>query len=329
MKRITILILFIVASTDLFAQFDGARLYWAFPRNLNLVTAHLVTGEANASFTNVNFINPNVKVSNQLYMLTYNRSVNFFGRTFYSTLIVPAGSITTTTDVSVGGISSSSTSFEHGFGDLIWSNTINILGSPDMGIYDFMRHEPPTQVYFQAAVTFPTGHYESENDVNMGSNQYKLKLGFPIVQRIGPWVTGKKTTLDIFPSYTFIGKNDDFQGLELEQDGLFVLESHLTRDLTRDTYLSFDYSYINGGDSDFILPESGMVVQSQEGQDVHLAGLTLAYNVNDHFNVNVTHNQTFSSGNDNISLDGTFTRVRLTWIFHDFKERMDHFLESN
>ena len=301
MKYIYITIAALLMFSNSSAQVDGPRTYWAGPKKLNILSAHLINAKANASVNNLTFINPDVSVDNNLYMLTYTRSQPVFGRTFYSTLILPAGNITADVNIDpIGPGATSSSIFQHGFGDISWLNTINLIGAEELMIKDFVRHESPSLLYLQAGLTFPTGQYDSENPINMGSNQFKLKLGLPFVQRIGPWVSGKKMTLEVFPAYTLIGKNNDFQGQEIEQSGVFTLESHLTKDITRDGYLSFDYSYINGGSSEFFSQETGMLVKEQVGQNVHLIGASAGFNINDNLNLTLTHNQTVSSGNENI-----------------------------
>lgn len=330
MKNICFIAILALISIKAFAQLDGARTYWALPKNMNIVSAHLISGKANASINNLSFINPSATVDNNLYMLAYTRSQPLLGRTFYSTFILPAADITAIINLDPDGPAATSFSlFQHGLGDIVWSNTINLLGAEGLMIKDFVRHESPTLVYLQAAATFPTGQYDATNPINIGSNQFKLKVGLPTVQRIGPWVDGQRMTLEVFPAYTLIGKNDDFQGQEIEQQGVFTLETHLTRDVTKEAFLSLDYSYINGGSSDFISKESGAVLKTQDGQNAHLLGATLGYKINDYMSLFLTHSQTFSSGNDDVSLEGTVTKITLSWGFHDFQEKFRSYINSN
>ena len=322
---ITLVTLFMFGQAQ--AQLDGPRTYLAAPKKLNILSAHFINAKINASVNNLSFVTPGTIIDNNLYMLTYTRSQPVLGRTFFSNLIVPAGNITATLNVDpLGPGATSSSVFQHGFGDLTWLNTINLIGAEELMIKDFVRHESPSLLYLQAGITFPTGQYDSENPVNIGSNQFKLKLGLPFIQRIGPWIAGKNMTFEVFPAYTIIGRNNDFQGQEVEQSGLFTLESHLTKDITKSGYLSLDYSYITGGSSEFFSKETGMMVNEQAGQNVHLIGATLGLNINDNLNLTLTHNQTFSSGNDNVSLDGTVTKITLSWIFHDFQNKFKNYM---
>lgn len=330
MKKIYLIVLITIISCNVYAQLDGPRTYWALPKNLNIFSAHVINGKLNASVNNLSFITPSVTVDNNLYMLTYTRSQPIFGRTFYSTLILPAGNITATLNVDAQGpAATSSTMFQHGFGDIIWQNTINLVGAKGLMIKDFVRHENPTLIYFQSAITFPTGQYEEGNPINIGSNQFKFKLGLPMVQRIGKAVDGQRMSFEVFPSYTIISNNSDFQGQEVNQKGMFMLESHLTKDVTSKGFLSLDYSFISGGSAEFTSKDSGILIKEQKGQRAHLVGATVGFTINDRLNLFLTHNQTFSSGNDNVSLDGTVTKLTLSWSFHDFQEKFKSYIESN
>ena len=330
MKKTYLTIIIMVVTCNIYAQLDGPRTYWALPKNLNILSAHAINGNANASLNNLTFINPSVVAENNLYMLTYTRSQPIFGRTFYSTLMLPAGNISATINLDPQGpAATSETLFQHGAGDLVWSNTINIFGAEGLMIKDFLRHENKTLMYFQAAISLPTGQYEEGNPINIGSNQYKFKFGLPIVQHLGKFVDGQRMSLEVFPSYTILGDNKEFQGQEINQKGMFALETHLTKDITKNAFLSLDYTFMSGGSSEFISKETGNLIKEQNAQNVSLIGATINLKINDQLNLFLTHNQTFSSGNDNVSLDGTVTKLTLSFSFHDFQEKFKSYIESN
>ena len=330
MKRSCIFFSATFFCTTVFAQFDGARTYWALPKNLNILSAHAITAKGNASINNINYITPEITVNNNLYMLTYTRSQPIFDRTFFSTLIIPAGGLSANIGINGPGGTNTKTIFSHGLGDLIWTNTINVLGAKGLMIKDFVRHENSTLVYFQESLTIPTGQYNAEDSVSMGSNQFKLKLGLPIVQRIGPKVEGSRMTIEVFPSYSFVSKNKDYLGLEIEQGGMFVLETHITRDITTNAFISLDYSYLNSGGVDFVSKQNGAITKKQAGQNVHLLGATVGYIINDRMNIFLSHSQTLNSkSSKNVSLDGLVTKITFSWSFHDFQEKFKKYLDSN
>ena len=326
MRKYYFVFFLILIKATIFAQFDGPRTYWALPKNFNVLATHLVKADGNASINNFTFIYPNANISSNLYMLSYTRSQPIFGRTFYSTLVIPAGSISAVFNASVVG---AATAFQHGMGDITWTNSMNILGAKGLMIKDYVRHEAPLLIYLRTSIVLPTGRYEPDNLVNIGSNQNKLKIGFPIVKTIGTWVDGKRMTLEVSPSYMFISKNNNFRGMELKQKGVFTIETHITRDITRNAFVSLDYSYIKGGDSDFYDGDSGVKVNTQDGQNAHLVGITVNYNINDNLNLFLTHNQSFASGNKNVSLEGAINKITLAWSFHDFQEKFKSYMESN
>lgn len=331
MKQLSIILIGLMTSLTTQAQIDGARTYWALPKNTNILSAIKIDATANASVNNLTFVNPSVNANSSLYMLAYTRSQPIFNRTFYSTLILPAGDMSANVNIDVTGPTPpvSSSVYQHGFGDLMWINTVNIFGAPGLMIKDFLRHERPTLVYLQTAVTIPTGTYNEEDAINMGSNQYKFKIGAPIIQRIGPWVDGKKFTIEVFPSYTYLTKNKNFQGNEIDQSAMFLLETHVTKDVTKKAYLSMDYSYIKGGSSDFISKETGTVVTTQAGQSAHVIGATVQYKLNDQVHLMLSHLESFNSGGSNVSLEGNLTKITLAFSFHDFQEKFNDYIESN
>ena len=323
---ISLVLLTLSINNSAYAQLDGARTYWPMPKNFNILSVHKVDARLNASFNNLSRFDPEVLVDNDLHLLTYTRSQPVFERTFYSTLIAPAGDIVAHVD---GPLGASETFYQHGLGDITWSNTINLIGSPGLMIKDYVRHEMNTVVHLQLAATLPTGKYDEDSPMSIGSNQYKLKLGFPMMSRIGPWIDGKKMALEIFPSYTFISDNDDYQGQTIKQDGVFAVESHLSRDIIKDAFISLDYSYIDSGDSDFVNNATGTLVKTQKAKATHLAGATVKFGINKHLSIFMTHVQTVgSSGNDTVNLEGSVTKVTLSWAWHDFQEKFNNYLDS-
>ena len=119
-----------------------------------------------------------------------------------------------------------------GFGDPLFEIDINLIGpKPIRNIPDLMRYEPGFSLDVLVDLTFPIGEYDSEEPLNLGQNRWYGRVGAPIVWQLGPWVPGRRTTLEFLPSLWLYGDNDDFVGRRLSTDPMFQLESHFTRDL--------------------------------------------------------------------------------------------------
>jgi hypothetical protein len=108
----------------------------------------------------------------------------------------------------------------------------------------------------------------------MGANRWNVRIGLPFMYTLGDWIPGEITTLEILPSVWFYGDNDNSFGSNLEQDAMYTLEAHITRDITASTFVSLDYFVQRVGDSFTDGLPSGFANTSDS------LGLTLGYMLN-------------------------------------------------
>ena len=108
----------------------------------------------------------------------------------------------------------------------------------------------------------------------MGANRWNIRIGLPFMVTLGDWIPGEITTLEILPSVWFYGDNDNTFGSNLEQDPMYTLEAHITRDITASTFVSLDYFVQRVGDSFTDGLPSGTAHTSDS------LGLTLGYMLN-------------------------------------------------
>lgn len=303
------------------AEFDGARVYWPLPKNTNIVSAHLMSGTANASWSNWSALQPDIDIQSDIYMLGYTRVQPVFGRTVNWQLLVPAGTTRTSSILPV----STNDTFANGIGDIGIGGTVNLFGVPELMAKDFVRHELDLSVNLGLMVYAPTGQYDPSETLNIGSNQWKTRVSAPIVKSFGQWVPGRRTTLEIMPAVTFFGDNDEVQTNRIEQDPLYSIEAHFTRDLTERAFVSLDYTWLEGGEETFFDLTSGATVRETNGVDSDLLGVTLGFEVNDNLRIFVTHMQTLSEDSTPLSLEGSLTKISFSWSWHDVLQRVQDF----
>lgn len=303
------------------AQFDGPRIYWPLPRNSNAVSVHYVNGTANASWNVWNQVQGDVDISSDFFIGTYIRNQPFFGRSVYWQLIVPVGTLKTDTPFPL----STNDDFVQGFGDPAFGATVNIFGSPEMMAKDWVRHEMDFSANVGVLIYFPIGSYDQNESLNIGSNQWRIRLSAPLLKSIGPWIPGKRTTLEVTPSVMIYGDNNNNLGNRVEQDPSYAIEAHLTRDLTRKVFLSVDYTWIGGGDQTLTDATSGAFVRATDGLGAQALGATANWQIYDGLNLSLTHMQTLSSSADPFDLEGSLTKVTLTYGWHDVLERIKKF----
>ena len=316
---ILFILFFLAANSENKAQLDGARVYWPLPKNTNIFAFHGITGTINAAWNNFERVQPNVNIQNNLYMLTYTRVQPILGKTAYWTIALPAGQMDFL--ASPGG----ELEYTKGIGDPAISATVNLFGAPGMMAKEFIRYDLTTTVNFGIKASFPLGTYDSDDPLNMGSNQYKLKLFMPIVHSFTNWIPEDRLVLDIMPSVLFTTVNDNSLGTEIEQDPIFVVESHLSRDITKKAFISLDYSYIAGGKSTYTDNDTGIMVRESDAFDTHILGVTVNYKINDNMQIFLTHAQTISDANDAFDLEGSLLKATLSWSWHDYFEKVGDF----
>ena len=107
----------------------------------------------------------------------------------------------------------------------------------------------------------------------------------PIIWQLGPWVPGRRTTLEFLPAVWLFGDNDDYVGQTLETDPMFQLDAHLTRDFTEHLWGSLDASWYSGGQASI----NGVAGEKLNNLGV---GLTLGYTINDNLNLTVGYKST-------------------------------------
>lgn len=319
--KIGVLAAALLMQTPALAEFDGARVYWPLPKNTNIISTHLFSGVANVSWSNWSAIQPNIDVDSEIHVLGYTRVQPVFGRTVNWQALLPVG---TTNTSSVLPVDTNDT-FTNGVGDFALGGTVNLFGAPEMMAKDWVRHELDLSVNLGLWVYGPTGQYDADETLNIGSNQWKTRISAPIIKSFGQWVPGKRTTLEIMPAVMLFGDNDEAQGNRIEQDPLYSVEMHLTRDITEHAYISLDYTWLSGGEETLIDLDSGTTLRETNGLDTDLLGVTLGYDVNENLRISLTHMQTLSEDSGSFSLEGSLTKITLSWSWHDVLERVRQF----
>ena len=162
-----------------------------------------------------------------------------------------------------------------GFGDPMFELDVNLIGRPaQKNLVDALRYEPGFSLDVIADLAVPIGEYDNTRSLNLGQNRWYGRVGAPIVWQLGPWVPGRRTTLELLPAVWFFGTNDDFVGKTLSTDPMFQVDAHLTRDFTEHLWGSLDGAWYTGGKA---------TIDGVEGEklDNLAVGLTLGYQIND------------------------------------------------
>jgi hypothetical protein len=113
-----------------------------------------------------------------------------------------------------------------GMGDARLRLAINLKGAPSMDAAGFkaLRDNPETVVGASLLIQAPTGEYESDRIINIGTNRWSMK-----------------------PAIGVIWPNDDFLGETREQDPVLSTEFHLVKRIRPGFWASLDANFYVGG----------------------------------------------------------------------------------
>jgi hypothetical protein len=282
-----------------------ARFYWKTLSGANAVPliVNSLSGNTNP-FDPSHLVTPGANVDATLALFGYARTFTLGGRSALFAVIEPMGRISG--EVTTGGATVTETA--RGFGDPTLELDVNVIGRPaQKNLVDVLRYEPGFSLDLIADLAVPIGEYDHTRSLNLGQNRWYGRVGAPVVWQLGPWVPGRRTTLELLPAVWLFGKNDDFVGQTLETDPMFQVDAHLTRDLTERIWASLDGSWYTGGKA---------TINGVPGEKLDNLGfgLTLGYHINDNLGLTVGYKSTVNdSAPGDLQMDGFMVSLVAGW----------------
>ena len=262
---------------------DPPRTYWKYLSDADAVPLlyQSISGNSNP-FDPAHVVTPNATFDATMAIMAYAHTFSLFDRSAVGTIMLPMGRLS-------GGVSGSPViETASGFGDPMLELNVNVLGPPaQKTIPDMNRYEPGFSVDMVFDLAVPIGEYDNTKPLNIGQNRWYGRVGAPIVWQLGPWVPGRRTTLEFLPAVWLFGPNNDYLGQTLKTDPLFQLDAHLTRDFTEHFWGSLDAAWYNGGQA---------TINGITGEKLNNfgAGFTLGYTINDNLNLTVGYKSTLN-----------------------------------
>jgi len=234
----------------------------------------------------------------------YARTFSLFDRATMAAIILPMGRISG--DVTVSGETFNQSA--KGFGDPMIEFNINVLGPrAQKNIPDALRYEPGFSVDLLADLALPIGEYDNDQPLNLGQNRWYGRMGLPIIWQLGPWVPGRRTTLEFLPAVWFFSDNEDYVGHTMETDPMFQLDAHLSRDFTEHAWGALDAAWYSGGKAS---------IDGVSGEKLNNLGfgLTLGYQINDNLNLTFGYKSTINdNSSDDLRMDSFMVSLVYGW----------------
>lgn len=172
--------------------------------------------------------------------LSYQQTFDLLGRTATIQIDLPY-SEGTTEGVVQGEFRRRSVST---FADARVRLAVNFLGAPTMDRAGFqqLRAAPRTIVGASIVVQPPTGGYEPDKLINVGTNRWGVKPGVGLIWPLYPtWL------VELDAGVWFFGDNDQFLGTTRGQEPILAAEAHLIKRIRPGFWVAFDVNYYTGG----------------------------------------------------------------------------------
>lgn len=119
---------------------------------------------------------------------------------------------------------------------------VNLFGSPALDRAQFARRVPGTSLGASLVVIAPTGEYDNDKLINLGTNRWAFKPELGLYQPIGPW------SLEFSVGMWLFGDNDAFYGdSRREQDPLTTMQAHIGYTFRPQLWIAANATWYAGG----------------------------------------------------------------------------------
>ncbi|SDY03187.1 transporter [Nitrosomonas sp. Nm58] len=180
----------------------------------------------------------NTQVEIHTTLFAYARSLDFFGKSAKFDVVQPyawaSGSATVKDQSGEREVS--------GPADTRFRFAVNLYGAPALSMKDFANYRQDTIVGASVEVTAPSGQYDEDHLLNIGTNRWSIKPEIGVSKSLG------RLTLELAGGIRFYTENDDFfGGRAREQDPLYSLQGHLTYSFGYGIWAAVDGTFYTGG----------------------------------------------------------------------------------
>jgi hypothetical protein len=217
-----------------YGQFTDARTYANTPVNVNQLELDYAHATADDSIdTSLVIGGAHLEVNEAT--VAYTRTFGIMGQSAWIKADVPFAYVSGS--VPGSGVSRSVA----GAGDASLQLTTLLLGGPALSVADFEKHEPTTSVGVSLTVSGPSGQYDPDRVLNLGSDRWSFKPELGISH---PFGRDQKWVVDGYLYSYFFTDNTEYHGQEiLRQEPLPGFETHISYNITPYLWASVDANY--------------------------------------------------------------------------------------
>jgi len=297
-KTILPILFIILLSSKLSAQSLEPRLYSNAPLGINfLVAGYNYSSGALATDPALELQNPEINL--HVGFLAYVTTYGLFGKSAKFNLVVPTVNIDGSAKTSTGELLTKDVT---GLGDIKAKVSVNFYGSPALSMKNFRNYKQDLIIGTSLEVTAPTGRYEKEKIINIGTNRWAAKIGVGASKSLG------KFAVEFLADAEFYTANDTFKtDIKREQEPVYSTQTHLIYNIQKGMWCALNANYYWGG----VTKENG--VKSSESFENSRYGFVFAMPINKQHSIKL-------NGSSGISTrTGTdFDSIAIAWQYRWF-----------
>lgn len=297
----------LVPGTALAGAGDGPRSFPLLPQDRNLLVTYALFQKGDQLLSADQSI-PDAEIDASIGILQYLRTFSLFGNIGAAFIAQPYAHVDGSVPLggSVGTVSTSDT----GFGGTIVGGMIGLVGLPALSPQEFAKHDPGFQLGLVGKAFLPTGSYDSDNVISVGSNRFAGQFILPFTYCFASsMVDPTMITFEVLPSVTIFEDNTDPSGdADISgQKPLYTLESHITKSFTKSTWASFGGIYNYGGETSI----DG--VWNNDRRESLGLGASVNFAATSSTSIKISYGQTVWRNDD--GMDTKLLRIVTTYVF--------------
>ena len=216
------------------AQFSDPRTFQNSPVGINQLELSYTYVRTDTSL-DTSLIITGAKLNVNQGIIDYTRYFGFLHRLMWIEAGVPVAGLRGS--ISGTNIQGSVT----GAGDSSYALAILLKGGPALTVKQFEHYKPTTTLGVGLTMTAPTGLYQANNILNLGSARWSFKPEIGLSHPFGP---EQRWYLDAYANVYFYTDNTSYRGVEiLRQQPLPGLEGHISYSFNDSLWASVDTRY--------------------------------------------------------------------------------------
>lgn len=234
-----------MAASPALAADDGARAYRLAPKGVRAAQLWGIATRGNTTASGQDaLINAQIDVNMAIPLMVLPFSLG--GNMGVLGAALPMGKVTGRVTAGQQTLRAS----DSGLADAQVFALVGLVNMPSLKAEDYVKKQAGTTLALITKASIPIGSHSGQRALNLGANRWAFTAGLPLnIALTDSYVDPGYASIEIMPSVTFYTPDNDPFGaaLRVTKKPYYLLEMHVTKNLSAKTFVSFDVLAGTGG----------------------------------------------------------------------------------